>query len=152
MDCLSSYRAARRWPATLIAAALVAGSSAAEAQEQTSAPAPRDSYLPGERTTLGVGLAPSASQAPALPGGMTTPPGAPEEADEWTFNFRGFMSAALRAGVNSRSDPTSDQHGVILHTLPRIVDAYGMFEGTNNPQGSWVDMTFDYGNKTVAAH
>ena len=159
MDCSSTYCARRaRWArertglAALLAAAFLSASTAAEAQAQTAAAAPRDSYLPGERTALGVGLGPTASQAPALPGGLTTPPGAPDAADDWTFTFRGFMSASLRASTGSRADPTADQHGITLHTLPRIVDAYGMFEGTNNPQGSWVDMTFDYGNKTVAAH
>ncbi len=109
-------------------------------------------YIPGNRRVLGLGLSPYSPQTPALPGGLTTPPGAPGPSDEWTFSLRGFMSAALRASAGGREDPTSDQNSFTLHTLPRVVDVYGAFSGTNNPQGSWVDLTFDYGNSVVAAH
>src|SRR6185436_19209316 len=47
---------------------------------------------------------------------------------------------------------TDQQHGITLHALPRIVDSYGMFSGTNAPQGSWVDLTFEYGNSIVTSH
>jgi len=122
-----------------------------------AAPAPppppaETGYIPGERRALGLGLSPAAAEVPALPGGLTTAPGGPAPADDWRFNFRGFMSAALRVSVGARENPTPDQSSVTLHTLPRIVDSYGMFSGTNSPQGSWVDMTFDYGNKNVTAH
>jgi hypothetical protein len=89
---------------------------------------------------------------PALPGDLTTAPGGPAPGDDWRFNFRGFMSTALRVSTGSREDPTASQSSLTLHTLPRVVDVYGAFSGTNSPQGSWVDMTFDYGNKAVTAH
>jgi hypothetical protein len=89
---------------------------------------------------------------PALPGGLTTSPGGPGADDDWQFNFRGFMSTALRVSTGTRASPTADQSSLTLHTLPKIVDTYGAFSGTNSPQGSWVDMTFDYGNRTVTAH
>ena len=129
------------------------GQSQAASSEAAPAPPPPDTgYLPGERRALGLGLSPQAAEVPELPGGLTTSPGGPAPADDWRFNFRGFMSAALRVSTGSRENPTSDQSTLTLHTLPRIVDVYGAFSGTNNPQGSWVDMTFDYGNKTVTAH
>jgi hypothetical protein len=140
------------------AAQSTASQDAAPASQEGSpdagvAPPPPDTgYLPGERRALGVGLSPQAAEVPALPGGLTTAPGGPAPADDWRFNFRGFMSTALRVSTGSRANPTADQSSLTLHTLPRVVDSYGMFSGTNSPQGSWVDMTFDYGNKTVTAH
>jgi hypothetical protein len=109
-------------------------------------------YLPGYRLGLGLGLSPYAPLTPALPAGLTVPFSAPAPGDDWTFNFWGYMSAALRVGEGSRLDPTSQQFAQTLHTYPRIVDAYGMFNGTNVPQGSWVDLTFEYGNNHVTAH
>jgi len=109
-------------------------------------------YLPGYRKTLGLGLPPYAPVTPALPGGFTVPYGAPDKGDDWQFNFWGYMSAALRVGVNDRDFATPDQTTTTLHTYPRIVDAYGLFNGTNAPQGSWVDLTFEYGNNRVTSH
>jgi hypothetical protein len=109
-------------------------------------------YLPGYRRGLGLGLSPQAPLTPALPGGLTVPFSAPAPGDDWTFNFWGYMSAALRVGQGSRANPTANQYATTLHTYPRIVDAYGMFNGTNVPQGSWVDLTFEYGTNRVTSH
>jgi hypothetical protein len=146
----------RRLVVLLLGASLGALPSPARAQPTPPPPEPTaetpQAYAPGDRRALGLGLSPFAPQVPALPGGTTLPPGAPTPPEEWTFNFRGFMSAALRVSSGERDNPTSDQSKITLHTLPRIVDSYGMFSGTNAPQGSWVDLTFDYGNDAVAAH
>jgi hypothetical protein len=109
-------------------------------------------YLPGYRLGLGLGLSPYAPLTPALPGGFTVPFSAPTMGDDWVFNFWGYMSAALRVGQGTRLDPTSQQFATTYHTYPRIVDSYGMFQGTNVPQGSWVDLTFEYGNNRVVSH
>jgi hypothetical protein len=143
--------------ALLLGAAILACATVARAQSPSPPPdGPQDDsqsgYIPGNRRALGLGLSPYAPQTPALPGGLTTPSGAPAPPDEWTFGFRGFMSAALRVSTNERVDPTTEQSRLTLHTLPRIVDSYGMFSGTNNPQGSWVDLTFDYSNAVAGAH
>jgi len=109
-------------------------------------------YLPGYRRAMGLGLSPYAPRTPGLPGGLTVPFSAPAASDDWTFNFWGYMSAALRVGRGERLVAGIDQHETTLHTFPRIVDAYGMFSGTNVPQGSWVDLTFEYGNNRVTSH
>jgi hypothetical protein len=109
-------------------------------------------YLPGYRRAMGLGLSPYAPQVPGLPAGLTIPFSAPAPSDDWSFNFWGYMSAALRVGRGSRDFATSDQNETTLHTFPRIVDAYGLFSGTNAPPGSWVDLTFEYGNNAVTAH
>jgi hypothetical protein len=147
----------RRHLLSLLLLGAIAGTPSVAAAQSTDAPVSPDQpypsgYIAGDRRALGLGLSPYAPQTPALPGGLTIPPGGVPPPDEWTFGFRGFMSAALRASAGSRENATTDQNTMTLHTLPRIVDSYGAFEGTNNPQGSWVDLTFDYGNSVVAAH
>jgi hypothetical protein len=127
-------------------------SRAVRSDDQQQGGQAESGYIPGDRRALGLGLSPYAPQAPGVPGGLTTPFGAPGPNDEWTFGFRGYMSAALRVSLGSRDNPTTEQHATTLHTLPRIVDSYGMFSGTNSPQGSWVDLTFEYGNKSVTSH
>ena len=109
-------------------------------------------YLPGHRRAMGLGLSPYAPLTPGLPGGFTVPFSAPAPSDEWNFNFWGYMSAALRVSRGSRENPTADQYATTFHSYPKIVDAYGMFSGTNTPQGSWVDLTFEYGNRIVTSH
>jgi len=143
--CVGSRRA---WAQTDPAS----GAGGAQTQEARKDDASQAGYVPGDRRAFRLGLAPQAPQAPALPGGLTTPPAAPSPPDDWTFNFRGFMSAALRVSRGGRDNPTANQSAITLHTLPRIVDSYGMFSGTNTPQGSWVDLTFEYGNSVVTAH
>ena len=109
-------------------------------------------YLPGYSRAMGLGLSPYAPRVPGLPAGFTIPFSAPAPSDDWTFNFWGYMSAALRVSRGSRDNPTADQYATTFHTYPRIVDAYGLFSGTNVPQGSWVDLTFEYGNNSVTSH
>jgi hypothetical protein len=118
----------------------------------TTGPNLTPGYIPGFRQGLSLGLSPYAPLTPALPAGLTVPFSAPTLGDDWTFNFWGYMSAALRVGQGERLNPTSQQYETTFHTYPRIVDAYGQFEGTNAPQGSWVDLTFEYGNNRVTSH
>jgi hypothetical protein len=113
---------------------------------------PGAGYLPGYRRAMGLGLSPYAPRIPGLPAGLTIPFSAPAPTDEWTFNFWGYMSAALRVSRSTRANPTADQFAMTLHSFPRIVDAYGLFSGTNAPQGSWIDLTFEYGNRVVTSH
>ena len=126
--------------------------SATQGEDPGAAKPPPSGYIPGDRRAVSLGLSPYAPQVPGLPGGLTTPFAAPGPDDEWTFNFRGYLSSALRVSRGSRENPTGDQSTVTLHALPRVVDSYGMFSGTNAPQGSWVDLTFEYGNSFVTAH
>jgi len=128
------------------------GDAAAKPEGKNLDPNLQAGYIPGFRQGLSLGLSPYAPLTPALPAGLTVPFSAPSLGDDWTFNFWGYMSAALRVGQGERLNPTSQQYETTLHTYPRIVDAYGQFEGTNAPQGSWVDLTFEYGNNHVTSH
>src|SRR6476646_10802320 len=143
---IAGSRSALRRLVPLVAVTLANAAHATAAENDSPA------YVPGYRRAIGLGLSPYAPQAPGLPGGLTVPFSAPGPNDDWTFNFWGYMSASLRVGRGSRPDATADQYQTTLHTYPRIVDAYGMFNGTNVPQGSWVDLTFEYGNNRVTSH
>src|SRR5579872_481411 len=106
--------------------------TAKDAAKKDSAPAkepPPSGYVPGYQKAMGLGLSPYAPLTPGLPGGLTVPFSAPSPGDDWVFNFWGYMSAALRVGEGTRETAYADQHVTTLHTYPRIVDAYGMFNG-----------------------
>jgi hypothetical protein len=114
--------------------------------------APPKGYIPGSRRSIGLGLSPYAPSGPTLPGGTTIPYGAPPaDTDDYQFNFAGYMSAALRLSEGRRALATPDQFDTTLHAVPQIPDIYGAVQGTNAPQGSWVELRFDYGNQTVKA-
>jgi hypothetical protein len=147
-------RRRRRWVAgraLLAALALLTAIPTLAAAQPVSDPSPAG-YLPGNRTALGLGLSPYSPQVPALPGGLTIAPGAPGANDDWVFNVWGFISAALRVSQGARDVAYQGQSIATLHTAPRVVDSYGSFMGTNSPQGSWVDLTFEYGNSVVTSH
>ena len=129
---------------------------AAPAPAATEAPpplvpaAPPKGYIPGSRRSVGLGLSPHAPSGPTLPGGATIPFSAPEEeSSEFTFKFSGYMSAALRLSGGSRDQATPSQFSATLLAPPRTPDIYGAIQGTNAPQGSWVELRFDYGNANV---
>src|SRR5262249_6961978 len=119
----------RRITSLLVCASVCATAPAARAQALPTSPDAaqattlQSSYLPNDRRALELGLSPYAPQMPALPKNLTVPPETPAPPDEWTFNFRGFMSAALRVSTKERSDAVEDQKTTTLHTLPRIVDS-----------------------------
>jgi hypothetical protein len=112
--------------------------------------APPKGYIPGSRRSIGLGLSPHAPDGPSLPGGATIPFSAPEvDPRDFTFKFSGYMSAALRLSAGHRDNATPDQFTSSLTAPPRTPDIYGAMQGTNAPQGSWVELRFDYGNANV---
>ena len=114
-----------------------------------TAPPPKG-YLPGSRRSIGLGLSPFAPSGPTLPGGATVPPGAPEaQTGDYQFKFSGYMSAALRLSMGGRERATPEQFEPTFHAPPQTPDLYGALQGTNAPQGSWVELRFDYGNDKV---
>jgi hypothetical protein len=111
-----------------------------------------DGYVPGMPMRASLGLSPYAPQGvPALPGGVTPPPGAPVASDSWQFDFHGYMQAPLRAGISKRDDPTPDQHPLQLHTPPLVPGEYGYFDYTGAVPQPWVQLNFSYGNGRVTA-
>jgi hypothetical protein len=117
---------------------------------QPTPAAPPKGYIPGSRRSVGLGLSPYAPTGPTLPGGVTVPFSAPEEdTSDFTFKFSGYMSAALRLSGGARDRATSNQYNSTLIAPPRTPDIYGAMQGTNTPQGSWVELRFDMGNANV---
>src|SRR5882672_3827910 len=99
-----------------------------------------------------LGLSPYSPQGtPALPGGVTPAFGAPVVAEDWKFDFHGYMQAPLRAGIGTRDAPTSDQHHIQLHTPPLVPGEYGFFDYTGTVPQPWVQLNFTYGNRRVTA-
>jgi hypothetical protein len=137
---------------------------AAEAKAEVSVAAPaapaapsgdrlaRPGYVPGYRGYVGVGMSPYIPRVGALPGGMTPSFGAPSPSDDWSFNFTGFMSASVRASINTRDNPRDGQSGTVLHATPQNVEVYGSFNDTGATPGNWVGMLFQYGNRYVTAN
>ena len=109
-------------------------------------------YIPGYRRAIGLGLSPMAPLTPTLPGGATIPFSAPDEEEDWQFNFKGYMSASVRASQNTRDIAFAGQELHTYHSGPRTPDSYGMFGGTNVTPGSWVELNFEYGNAIVTSH
>lgn len=132
-----------------------AAAAAAAAQKEEPKDADVDAragYIPGYKRTPQLSLSPLTPRSASAIGGISIPPLAPAKDDEWEFKFQGYASAALRLSTNDRESPTGDQSGLTLHTDPRIVDFYGGFQGANATPGSWIDLHFQYGNKTVQSH
>jgi hypothetical protein len=126
-------------------------SAAAEATAPTDE-LPDAGYVPGYRRRPTLGLTPWTPVVPALPGGLTSPPGAPAPSDTWNFNFTGYFSAALKAAIANRTGEADEgQSDIVLKTPPVTADCYGCFTGTGSVLGSWVQMTFAYGNRTTTA-
>ncbi len=113
---------------------------------------PNAGYVPGYRGYVGVGMAPFIPRVGALPGGMTPSYGAPVPRDDWSFNFTGFMSASVRASVNTRDNPRPGQSSTVFHSTPQNVEVYGSFNDTASTPGNWVGLLFQYGNRYVTAN
>jgi hypothetical protein len=119
------------------------------APEAPLAPPPTG-YIPGSRRSIALGLSPFAPTGPTLPGGATIPFSAPgDDSNDFAFKFSGYMSAALRLSAGHRDNATPDQWTTTFAAPPRTPDIYGAIQGTNAPQGSWVELRFDYGNANV---
>src|SRR5581483_2919244 len=62
-------------------------------------------------------LDPSTPQIGALPGGVTPAFGQKSlSEDEWRFDFHGFLTAPLNAGIGSRANPMPGQSKTTLHS------------------------------------
>jgi len=113
---------------------------------------PNAGYVPGYRGYVGVGMTPFIPRLGALPGGMTPAFGSPTPPDDWSFNFTGFMSASVRASMNTREDPRTGQSKTVFHATPQNVEVYGSFNDTASTPGNWVGLLFQYGNRYVTAN
>ncbi|HVZ74996.1 MAG TPA: hypothetical protein VHJ20_21590 [Polyangia bacterium] len=113
--------------------------------DDAPAPAPQD---------LSLGLDPGTPQVGALPGGLT-PAYGQRTADEgdWRFDFHGFVTMPLRAGLNTRAGAaTADQHIDVLHAPPVVPDYRDSFTYTSVIPQPYAQLNFSYGNSIVTGN
>jgi|HubBroStandDraft_6_1064221.scaffolds.fasta_scaffold23408_2 hypothetical protein len=111
------------------------------ANDNDKAPSPQPS----------LGLAPGTPQVGALPGGLTPAYGqAATDQQDWRFDFHGFLTMPLRAGINKRSGVvTTDQHELVLHAPPVVPDYIDSFTYTSIVPNPYAQLNFSYGNSVV---
>jgi hypothetical protein len=129
---------------------LVALSASVPAFAQTTvAQGNDDSKAPPPQPSLG--LAPGTPQVGTLPGGLTPAYGqAPADQGDWRFDFHGFITMPLRAGLNTRSGVvTTDQHEGVLHAPPVVPDYIDSFTYTSIVPNPYAQLNFSYGNSVV---
>jgi hypothetical protein len=121
----------------------------AQAQDQSGRSSTEDA-----RQSISLGLAPGTPQVGALPGGLTPAYGQRAADDaEWRFDFHGFLTMPLRAGLNMRSGPASaDQHIQVLHAPPVVPDYRDSFTYTSVVPQPYVQLNFSYGNQLVTGN
>lgn len=126
-----------------------AEATAVEVGDEKEAPG----YISGYRKKAGLGLSPLAPQQPSvLPGAITPPMGARDDADELRFDFHGYLQAGLRAGIGSRPDAFDGQQRTTLHGDPLVPGgAFGWFDHTNTVPVPWTQLNFQFGNDTIEA-
>ncbi len=106
------------------------------------------------KQAISLGLAPGTPQVGALPGGLTPAYGqrAADE-QEWRFDFHGFLTMPLRAGLNTRSGAaTTEQHTGVLHAPPVVPDYRDSFTYTTVVPQPYVQLNFSYGNSVVTGN
>ncbi|HEX3903191.1 MAG TPA: hypothetical protein VH853_10105 [Polyangia bacterium] len=138
-------------------------------------PAPTTPAKSGKGPDTAVGLSPS---TPDLGGGTmlnnkeaaTLTPSTGGAADEWKFDFHGYLRAPLRVSFGPAtpltqpsiySTPQPDSYspsmppatsGFQLHSPPRVPGMlYTTWEYTNTVPGPWSQLNFSYGNSKVTA-
>jgi hypothetical protein len=106
------------------------------------------------RQAISLGLAPGTPQVGALPGGLTPAYGQPAADErEWRFDFHGFFTLPLRAGLNTRAGSvTTDQHAGVLHAPPVVPDYRDSFVYTSVVPQPYIQLTFSYGNSLVTGN
>ena len=95
-------------------------------------------------------LDPSTPQIGALPGGVTPAFGQKSlSEDEWRFDFHGFLTAPLNAGIGSRANPMPGQSKTTLHSPPVVPDDLETFSHTGVVPTTYAQINFSEGNSVV---
>lgn len=114
---------------------------------------PPPGYVPGHRSSEGIGLSPHVpGQRTILPGAIAPVFGAPLRPNEGgKFDFHGYVQAGARAGFNTRKNPSDGQSSAVWHGDP-IVPRGNVFENTNNVPYTWAELRFSYAIPQVTAN
>jgi hypothetical protein len=143
---------ARALAAVALAGAL--GGSGGEARAEPSNPAnpanPTDTLPPTMALDPSLSLDPAAPQVGALPGGVTPAFGQrPLSEDEWRFDYHGFLTAPLNAGIGTRANPLAGQSKTVLHAPPVVPDDLETFSHTGVVPTTYAQINFSEGNSVV---
>jgi hypothetical protein len=139
------------------AAAPVPGVPAADQAQAQQKPMPaepkddlaRPGYIPGYRRYPWLGPPPHIPHSASAFGNTAIPYGAPGPADVWNFNYSGFFAAGVRAVIRERPlPPGSERNSTALRNAVTTGEPFA----AGGTQGSWVQMTFEYGNRVATAH
>ncbi len=150
--------ARRARPGSLWALVLIAGVGAslpARAQMAPAASGGDESKVdvpipPTMALDPAISLDPSAPQTGALPGGVTPAFGQKSlSEDEWRFDFHGFLTAPLNAGIGSRANPMPGQSKTTLHSPPVVPDDLETFSHTGVVPTTYAQMNFSEGNSVI---
>lgn len=129
---------------------LLAGVCLAKAAAAQTEVASDDESIASLGTDPALGLDPSLPEVGGLPGGMTPAYGQKAEGrQDWRFDFHGFLTAPLRAGLNTRENPEDGQSETVLHAPPVVPDDYDTFSHTGIIPNPYVQLNFSYGNSVV---
>lgn len=102
-----------------------------------------------EKANPVLGLPPSHPQAGPMAGGVTPAYHRPPlDSNDWRFDFHGFLSVPLRAGIGE----SPSDGGLTLHAPPVIPDYRDSFNYTGTVPQSHVQLLFSYGNKIVTGN
>jgi hypothetical protein len=117
----------------------------------------QDAAKTGDAPTLGLdtglSLDPTAPQTGALPGGLAPAFGTKSLSEgEWRFDFHGFLTAPLNAGIGSRAMPMPGQSSTTLHTPPVVPDDLETFSHTGVVPTTYGQLNFSEGNSIVTAN
>lgn len=98
-------------------------------------------------------LDPTAPQAAALPGGMTPAFGQKSlNAQDWRFDFHGYITAPLNAGINSRPNAQPGQSTTVLHAPPVVPDNFETFSHTSVVPTTYAQLNFSESNGVLSAN
>ena len=148
----------RAWPAGLAALVLIAGVGAAlpaRAQVAGAASGGDEARVdipipPSMALDPAISLDPSTPATGALPGGMTPAFGQKSlSEDEWRFDFHGFLTAPLNAGIGSRANPMPGQSKTTLHAPPVVPDDLETFSHTGVVPTTYAQINFSEGNSVI---
>src|SRR5690606_34438520 len=98
-------------------------------------------------------LDPTAPAVGALPGGTMPSYGQkPTGEGDWRFDFHGFFTMPLVAGINERREPVAGQSDTVLHTPPMVPEDRDTFSHTGVVPTPYVQLNFSYGNSVVTGN
>jgi hypothetical protein len=106
-------------------------------------------------------LDPATPQVATLPGGLTPAFGQKDFGDnDWRFDFHGFLTAPLNAGINARRAQPGQtlpavqpgQSATVLHAPPVVPDDLETFSHTGVVPTTYAQLNFSEGNGIVAAN